>query len=50
MNKQQITTIRVSKQTIKQLEELKVHPRETLEQVIIRLITNYIISLKTKEE
>ena len=33
-----ISTIRVNKETLKKLKELKIHPRETYEQVILRLI------------
>jgi len=33
-----ITTIRISKKVKKELRKLEVHPRETDEQIIIRLI------------
>ncbi len=34
------TSIRLNKETKKQLEELKIIPRETLDSVILRLINN----------
>jgi hypothetical protein len=34
----EITTIRVSKKTKETLDKIKVHPRETYEQVILRLV------------
>ena len=34
----EITTIRVHRKTKKLLDEVKVHPRETYEEVILRLI------------
>ena len=33
-----ITTIRIRKTTKKMLDKIKVHPRETYEEVILRLI------------
>ena len=35
------TTIKVSKEVIKELKSLKKHPRETMESVIKRLIAHY---------
>ena len=37
----QKTTIKVSKKTLKELKDLKKHPRETMESVIKRLIARY---------
>ncbi len=36
-----ITTIRISKKLKKELRELEVHPRETDEQIIARLIKHF---------
>ncbi len=36
-----ITTIRISKKLKKELRKLEVHPRETDEQIIIRLIKHF---------
>ncbi len=36
-----ITTIRVSKKLKKELRKLAVHPRETNEQILIRLIKHF---------
>jgi len=38
MSKSKYTTIRLSKETKRMLDELKIHPRETYEQVVKRLI------------
>jgi len=36
-----ITTIRVREETKKLLDEIKIHPRETYEEVILRLIEKW---------
>ena len=36
-----ITTLRISKKLKKELRKLEVHPRETNEQIISRLIKNF---------
>jgi len=36
-----ITTIRVHEKTKKLLDEIKIHPRETYEEVILRLIEKW---------
>ena len=38
MNKRQITTIKISKETVKALNHLKIHPRQSYEEVIIKLL------------
>ena len=35
------TTIKVSKEIVKELKNLKKHPRETMESVVKRLIAHY---------
>lgn len=35
----EITTIRITNKTKKMLDEIKIHPRETYEQVILRVIS-----------
>jgi len=35
------TTIKVSKEVVKELKDLKKHPRETMESVVKRLIAHY---------
>ncbi|MHA1596584.1 MAG: DUF7557 family protein [Candidatus Asgardarchaeia archaeon] len=37
----EITTIRVHRETKKRIDEVKVHPRETYEEVILRLIEKW---------
>lgn len=34
----QITTIKISKDTVKSLNELKIHPRQSYEEVILQLL------------
>jgi predicted CopG family antitoxin len=34
----QITTIKISKDTVKALNQLKIHPRQSYEEVIIKLM------------
>jgi predicted CopG family antitoxin len=36
--KDEMTTIKISRKTKEKLDKLKIHPRETYEQVILRLI------------
>ena len=36
-----ITTIKVSKQTVLELSNLKIHPRQSYEEVIVKLLENY---------
>lgn len=38
MNKKEITTIKISKDTVKFLNELKIHPRQSYEEVILKLL------------
>jgi len=38
MNRKQITTIKLSKETVKSLNQLKIHPRQSYEEVIIKLL------------
>jgi hypothetical protein len=35
----EITTIKLSKETVKALNQLKIHPRQSYEEVIIKLLT-----------
>ena len=35
-----ITTIKLSKETVKALNQLKIHPRQSYEEVIIELLRN----------
>ena len=35
------TTIKVSKEVVKELKDLKKHPRETMQSVVKRLIAHY---------
>lgn len=37
MNKE-ITTLRLTKNTVEKLEKLKIHPRQPLEEIIIKLL------------
>lgn len=41
------TTIKLTKSTKKKLEELKIYPRETYEEVITRLINHYSVEINT---
>jgi hypothetical protein len=41
VGKKEITTIKISKNTVKELSLLKVHPRQAYEEVIVKLIENY---------
>jgi len=34
------TTIKISKETVKLLNDLKIHPRQSYEEVIIKLLKN----------
>ena len=36
-----ITTIKISKDVVEQLSDLKVHPRQSYEEVIIKLLEDY---------
>jgi len=36
-----ITTIKISKETVKELSKLKIHPRQSYEEVIVKLLENY---------
>ena len=36
-----ITTIKISKQTVLELYNLKIHPRQSYEEVIVKLLENY---------
>jgi uncharacterized protein (UPF0248 family) len=36
--KEKITTLRIREKTKKMLDKIKIHPRETYEEVIIRLL------------
>jgi len=38
MKQKQITTIKLSKETVKALNKLKIHPRQSYEEVIIKLL------------
>jgi len=38
MKDRQITTIKVSKQTVKELSKLKIHPRQSYEEVIVKFL------------
>ena len=38
MKKKEITTIKLSKDTAKSLNELKIHPRQSYEEVILELL------------
>ena len=38
MDKKDITTIKISKDTAKILNELKIHPRQSYEEVILQLL------------
>ena len=40
MKPKQITTIKLSKDTVKSLNQLKIHPRQSYEEVIIELLKN----------
>ena len=42
------TTVQVSKETKRRLEEEKTHPRETYDEVIQELLTEHEINLKKK--
>jgi len=35
-----ITTIKISKETVRLLNKLKIHPRQSYEEVIIKLLKN----------
>ena len=35
----QITTIKISKETVKALNKLKIHPRQSYEEVILKLLS-----------
>lgn len=43
-----ITTIRLKKEIKKKLRELEVHPRETDEEIIVRLIEEYKLNKNRK--
>ncbi len=36
--KREVTTIKLSKETVKLLNELKIHPRQSYEEVILKLL------------
>jgi len=38
MKKKEVTTIKISKDTIRLLNELKIHPRQSYEEVIVKLL------------
>jgi predicted CopG family antitoxin len=38
MTKKQITTIKLSKETAEALNRLKIHPRQSYEEVVIKLL------------
>ena len=38
MKQKQITTIKLSKETVKSLNQLKIHPRQSYEEVILKLL------------
>ncbi len=39
--KKEITTIKLSKEVVKRLSELKIHPRQAYEEVIVTLLSAY---------
>jgi len=36
--KREITTIKISKQVVEELSKLKIHPRQSYEEVVVKLI------------
>ena len=40
MSKKEVTTIKISKDTVSALNQLKIHPRQSYEEVIIKLLKN----------
>ena len=41
MKIKKITTIKVSKKTVQELYDHKIHPRQSYEEVIVKLLTDY---------
>jgi len=38
MTRKEVTTIKISKDTVKSLNQLKIHPRQSYEEVILELL------------
>jgi hypothetical protein len=41
MKIKKITTIKISKKTVQELYDYKIHPRQSYEEVIVKLLTDY---------
>ena len=46
----QITTIKISKPVVEELSTLKVHPRQSYEEVIVKLLENHKKRVKRDNE
>ncbi len=44
----EITTIKVSKKIVERLSKLKIHPRQSYEEVIVKLLENYKEEIKNE--